>query len=170
VYSQYKFYDMQKDDIVLDIGANVGAFSIFISNTVKQVYAVEPALPNVLKHNIKLNNIKNITVFEKALGDGELNIEWRGKHKISGNSLAEIIELCGGHIDVLKCDCEGGEWCIKSPELKGIRRIEMEVHNFEGKHNFEDYLKMLSDAGFLYEYQITSKQIMLIHAESSAVF
>lgn len=41
--------------------------------------------------------------------------------------LRKIIEMAGG-CDFLKCDAEGAEWLIRSRDLEGIRRIEMELH------------------------------------------
>jgi len=32
-----------------------------------------------------------------------------------------------------------GEWYIQPHELQGIRRIEAEVHNFDGKHKFRNF-------------------------------
>ena len=162
VFREYKFNDIQENDIVLDIGANVGGFSLFISKMVKRVYSIEPIMTNVLKSNVKLNKIDNIIVINESLGD---KINWGGSIiKTHGKSLSELINMCGGKVDFLKCDCEGGEWCIKPEELKGIRRIEAEIHNFDGSHDFNDFLKLLEDAGFGYTYKISKDTDMLVHA------
>lgn len=165
VFTDYRFNDIQKDDIVLDIGANIGAFSLFVSRMVKQVYAVEPMLSDVLKQNVSLNGRNNITVLNKALGEGIVEISWEGckNRHIIGKSLSELIFICGGRVDFLKCDCEGGEWCIKAEELGGIRRIEMEVHNFGG-HDMNNFMKILEDAGFEYDYNSPRNGIMFVHA------
>ena len=141
------FNDIQKDDIVLDIGANIGGFSLFVSRFVKHVYAVEPLWYDMMKENIKLNNIKNITVFDKALGNGLITVSYNKKRTLLGSSLTELINMCGGHVDFLKCDCEGAEWIISPDELKPIRRIEMEVHNLD-KHTHEEYLNLFSNAAY----------------------
>lgn len=162
VFSEYKFNDVREDDIVLDIGANVGGFSLFISKMVNKVYAVEPELTNVLEENIKLNKINNIVVLNSALGN---IVNWSGTSRIMiGNTLPELIQMCGGHVDFLKCDCEGGEWIIQPNELKGIRRIEIEVHNLDGSRDFNDFLKILDEAGFRYTYKISKETDMLVHA------
>lgn len=165
VFRDYRFNDIQKDDIVLDIGANVGAFSLFVSKMVKHVYAVEPMLTDILKENVDLNGRNNITVLNDALGEGMVEIPWEGfkTRHIIGKSLSELIFICGGHVDFLKCDCEGGEWCIKPEELKEIRRIEAEVHNFMG-HDLNEFLKMLDDAGFEYDYSSPRSGILFVHA------
>lgn len=105
VFSEYKFNDIREDDIVLDIGANVGGFSLFISKMVKHVYAVEPITTDILRENIVLNKIDNITVFDNCLGKGVIEVNWMDTiKKMNGKSLSELINMCGGHIDFLKCD------------------------------------------------------------------
>ncbi len=147
----YSFEDMLPSDIVLDIGACIGAFSLKACRKAVRVYAVEPFMTAQLNRNIELNKVKNVIVFNTALGKGELNLKWGNMvRKVKSMSLTEIINLCGGHVDFLKLDCEGGEWYIQPQELQGIRRIEAEVHNFDGKHKFRDFESMLVQAGFDY--------------------
>jgi hypothetical protein len=167
VFKDYHFTDIQKSDIVLDIGAHVGGFSLFVSKFVKQVYAVEPMLHEKLVENIRINNIKNISVLTSALGEGEQTIKWMEfeDKKVKCESLKYFKDICG-HIDFLKCDCEGGEWCIKADEIRDIRRIEAEVHNFDGTHKLEDFLKILDEANFEYEYTCPRQGILIIHARN----
>jgi len=163
VFSDYRFNDIRKTDKVLDIGANVGAFSMFISRMVKQVYAIEPITTNILSKNIDNNNIKNITVIQTALGDTN-KASWLGETKtIKTFNLTSIIGMCNEKIDFLKLDCEGGEWSIKPEDLKGIRRIEAEIHNMNNTRNVLDFLKVLDDAKFIYTYEIGTE--MNVHAE-----
>lgn len=164
VDTEYNYDDFRNTDIVLDIGANIGAFSLKICKHVKHIYAIEPIMNSTLKNNITLNNVKNITVFDYAIGNGLQKIEWLGYSKnVECISLSELIKKCGGKIDILKCDCEGGEWCIIEDDLKKIRRIEMELHLFnnENKNNFID---ILYRAGFEFKICFRSKKTLLIHA------
>ena len=148
----YIFDDLHKDDIVIDIGASVGGFSIPASKKAKHVYAVEPMTPDMLAKNILLNERENIDVLDVALGDGRTTrLEWLGKSRtMKTKTLTEIKDVCGG-CDFLKIDCEGCEWNIKPDELKGIRRIEMEVH----KVGFPFLMmeEILKKAGFSYEIE-----------------
>jgi len=166
VEEDYLFNDIKNDDIVIDIGASIGGFSIPASKKAKKVYAVEPITPELLEKNVNLNQIKNIDILNVALGDGkEKNIKWLDKtKKIKTKTLTEIKEICGG-CDFLKIDCEGSEWDIKPEELRGIRRIEMEVH----KLGFPISLmkKRLEQAGF--DYKIKNQTdgnigLWIIHA------
>lgn len=163
--NDYNWSDIKKTDVVLDIGANIGGFSIPISKKVKHVFAVEPIFPEILQKNINLNNIENITIISDiGLGiPNNIAIYGLRKKRVCMKSLQDIIMLCGGHIDFLKCDCEGGEWSIKTEELGGIRRIEMEVHRPIKKLNHTDFEKIIKDAGFIYKKEIINIDFMLMH-------
>ena len=52
--SDYSYDDVRPTDIVLDIGACVGGFTLEIARSVKHVYAVEPILTDRLLKNIGL--------------------------------------------------------------------------------------------------------------------
>jgi len=125
---EYRFDDMRPDDRVIDIGANVGAFCIRASRCSQYIVAVEPVTASLLRQNIQLNGVP-VRVIEGALGDGKgKKIRWDECEVISPTyPLRKIIEMAEG-CDFLKCDCEGAEWQIAPNDLKGVRRIEMELH------------------------------------------
>jgi len=127
--SDYDFSDIRKDDVVLDIGAGHGGFTLPAARQAKHVYAVEPLFCTNLQENLALNNINNVTVLPFALGDGtDIKINYGGVAKlIKTVTFPQLIQQCGD-IDFLKCDCEGGEWLITPEMLKGIRRLEFELH------------------------------------------
>jgi len=174
-YADYKTDNLKSTDIVLDIGACIGGFSLRVCKNVKHVYAVEPIVTERLKQNIQLNKIKNITVLNYALGYNNaipfsktnyfLNTYHNGK-KLECKTLSEIIDLCGGHIDYLKLDCEGAEWLITLEEFKKIKTIEAEIHSFKGMPKLKIFEKMLIDAGFEYEREDLDKSAMIIHAKN----
>lgn len=163
----YNTSDIRPSDIVLDIGANIGGFSLNICNKVHSVYAVEPLFIDALNRNIQLNNAKNIFIIPCALGSGDIDISYNGlSRKVLGLSLGDIIKLCENHIDFLKCDCEGAEWRITLPEIMNIRRIEAEIHNFDNIHNFRDFENLLDSSGFDYTSRPTGKNTILISAKN----
>ncbi|MBY0425027.1 MAG: FkbM family methyltransferase [Cytophagales bacterium] len=65
---------------VIDVGANTGLYSIIASksNPNLKIIAIEPHPGNVkrLKKNIQLNNITNVNIIEKAVGDTEKTIHF----------------------------------------------------------------------------------------------
>lgn len=158
--TDYRF-DIKDTDIVLDIGANVGGFSIPASRLAYKVYAVEPLMVKELRDNIILNTRNNIEIIENALGDGGImNIYWRDNSfkdiitNVHTMRLSVLKSYCPDNkCDFLKIDCEGGEWCIKQSEIEDVRRIEMEIHRFKDGEPFSTMYNMLEQAGFIYEYQ-----------------
>jgi hypothetical protein len=126
---EYRFTDICPEDIVVDIGANIGAFCIRAARTARQVTAVEPVTYAQLRENIRLNRV-SVKVLEGALGNGKpADICWDDCRVVSQTyTLTKIRQIAGG-CDFLKCDCEGAEWLIDPAELTGIRRIEMELHH-----------------------------------------
>jgi FkbM family methyltransferase len=65
---------LKSGDVVYDVGANVGVYSIILSKVVGnngKVIAFEPEKESLirLEQNIKLNSLANIIVIDKALGE-----------------------------------------------------------------------------------------------------
>jgi FkbM family methyltransferase len=68
---EYDFLKLKKEDTVLDARALIGDFTVKIARKVKEVVAVEP-LPwafKILKRNVEVNELKNVTLVNKALYD-----------------------------------------------------------------------------------------------------
>jgi len=125
---EYHYTDIKRDDIVIDLGANIGGFCIRAAKKSDYVYAVEPIFTDELRKNILQNNV-NITVLETAIGDGTpQSVNYMiGEKVVPTISFKELLSQCNG-CDFLKCDIEGGEAFIDPNDLKDIRRIEMEFH------------------------------------------
>ncbi|MAM28745.1 MAG: hypothetical protein CMC13_06950 [Flavobacteriaceae bacterium] len=167
---------INRGDIVFDIGANVGVFSLFASQIVgAQVFAFEPHPKNfkVLLNNVNQNEIKNIECFNYALGlDNEDRVLIEGNiaggHKFSYKDVYENIEssikvksvtltsmkekLSIDKIDFLKLDCEGAEGeIIKSLGQEGLKKINkmaIEFHDNNSILGHEEILKELNNSGF----------------------
>jgi FkbM family methyltransferase len=161
----YFYDDMRPTDIVLDIGANIGAFSNRVAKNVQRVYAVEPVFPEALATNVLLNNLKDkVTVFHLALATQDIVVTYGGKtREAHGKTLDELVQMCGGRVDFLKLDCEGGEWVIKPEELAGIRRIEAEIHPMEHKdpYTFAEMLRLL---GYEVIVETPNPPTIMVHA------
>lgn len=141
--------------VFVDVGAHIGGWAVgaAIDNPDATVVAIE-ALPEnveVLRRNTA--NLANVTVLERAAGDGsELAIGYGptdtdfGRHTqyigsaerggdtsvrqaiVEGISLAEIVAIFGP-IRMLKIDCEGCEYPLfLSRSLPSVDEISGEVH------------------------------------------
>jgi FkbM family methyltransferase len=110
-----RFFQVEKDDIVVDIGASIGPFTYSILHkNPKHVYCIEPSeaeFPTLVKNTIGYP----VTHILKGIGDS--NSSYVEQDNIYGFSHMESItfnkfkELYNiDKIDFLKIDCEGGEY------------------------------------------------------------
>ena len=147
---QFIYSVLQKDGCFVDIGANIGFFSLNASAIVGDkgiVYAFEPANNtfNKLKENIESNQMKNISMHKLALGDAEGVKEFHistdgydafnsfvmpvhGKDYILENT--DIAKLDGFYNDlkqytnlVIKIDVEGWEYHVVNGAQKVLSAL-----------------------------------------------
>jgi FkbM family methyltransferase len=85
---------MQSDDVVLDVGANVGMYTVPIAKKVRTVYACEldPLNIAILKENLFLNSVtQNVVVLPFACGDSAKIVEVKFRDLAYGDAL-QLIE------------------------------------------------------------------------------
>lgn len=131
---------IKKGDIVIDIGANIGYYTILMSQLVGdkgKVYAFEPEEENIrlIEKSIKYNNIKNVILYPLALSDkdGEESF-FINKVNMGGHSLIKTKEsvkeikmkirkldtlINEDKIKLIKMDTEGSEKKV----LKGAKKL-----------------------------------------------
>lgn len=156
---------VDKDDIVLDAGANIGFFTI-LSKKAKRIIAIEPVkrcIP-ILKENLEKNNMKNVEIFNIALGEGNpllikerdsVNlskiVDKKGKNvtKVESKKLEYFVKKY--NVNFVKIDIEGFEYEIfgKKNIPKGINKIVLEFHiGLIGKEKSVKLIKNLYREGF----------------------
>lgn len=169
---------IDQNDIVVDLGANVGVFTIYASQfTNGPIVAVEPEAENYscLVRNILANSIKNVYTLNEAItdkeGETELYIDGQGSplifdHNIAGHldkhvtvktdTLQSIIDDPRFKIRAsnvfLKMDIEGAAgYIIRSLSLEDIRlfsKIAMEYHENVSPMSAQDMARKIESAGF----------------------
>jgi FkbM family methyltransferase len=115
-------------DIVFDIGANVGFFSLLASKLVGpkgRVYAFEPLPRNLsyIEQHLRLNAVTNVTVKPIAIastsgtasfGDGEnesqARLSEKGEHHVTTASLDDLVANGTPRPAFIKMDIEGAEF------------------------------------------------------------
>jgi len=168
-----KYFDVMRGDIVVDIGAHVGAFSLYAhSKGAATIYSFEPNPMNfeALVANLSLNDAKSVRASMLAIIPGpsprQLHIP-TGKHK-DRSSVFEIIAedhddlsvTCISfddflrqnnirHVDFLKLDAEGAEHDIiaMTESLGAVEKIALEAHDLRG-HAKEEVADALRRKGF----------------------
>lgn len=173
--------------IVLDLGANIGVFSIYATTTARdlQVYAYEPFAPfaTLLRENVELNQKASaIRCFNCAVaaepGKRSLQLAAEGfffptligpgasgpnETMVECTTLAQIIDEHDlARIDLLKMDCEGAEYEIlyatPASHLQRVRELRMEYHNLDSpEHQIESLESFLIGHGFA----VTQRRVSL---------
>lgn len=97
---------VKNGDVVIDVGANEGYLSIPLAAMVKNsghIFSIEPHPANisVLKENIRLNNLSNVTVIPKAASDTHGVMKFVGD-RAWGTLVHD--QITGGVIDI-DVDC-----------------------------------------------------------------
>lgn len=118
---------------VLDLGCNVGAFSLWIYPKIEQIWAVdcdEKYLDN-FKETIKANELKGITLYKDRVLDLE---DFMKGHSIN-------------NVDLLKIDIEGDEYEVFSKPFPKIPLIIGEYHIRPDQVPVEN---LLTQAGYRY--------------------
>ncbi|MDP2673193.1 MAG: FkbM family methyltransferase [Nanoarchaeota archaeon] len=187
-----KGFEINKNDIVIDIGAHAGIFTILASYYAKngKVYAFEPMKENyeLLKENIKLNYAKNIEAINKAVSNKSGKLKFyvsqtknKGQnsfYKLSDTQKQISVEKISfknfikkiPKINFLKIDCEGAEYeilfSLSKKELEKIKKISMEFHNY-GKYNGEDLARFLQKNDFKVKLIQDGKMFGRIYARNA---
>jgi FkbM family methyltransferase len=172
-----RHFTLPAEPVVVDIGGYIGDFSIYAVKylNARRVIVYEPTAENfrILKQNIENNSFQDrITAVNKAVSDSDEIIlstqvldgeevhasrylyQDAEHRRIPSVTLAELFEE---HqldlVDLLKVDCEGGEYDIFASVLADlfgrIKNIVFEYHkieNFETK--LEGILNRLRSAGY----------------------
>jgi FkbM family methyltransferase len=133
------FFSFNKDDIVLDLWANIWAFSILASNIVKQVIALEPNPKTFEKLKQNVDGINNITIINWLISDGKWLVDFfpNDRSVISSSFIGinpikiESYTLQDfNNITKIKCDIEWWEYkafiWVKIPS--GVNEIWFEIH------------------------------------------
>ena len=122
--------------IFMDIGANVGHHSIFLSKFASQVLAFEP-YPKVniqFKQQIAHNNISNIQIFENGLSDRRETLNY---YAPTGNNEGigsfDESSIGKGNTSYGKLELQEGDQVIESDSWKDIKLIKIDVEGFEKK-------------------------------------
>ncbi len=182
-------FEINRSDLVLDIGAHIGFFSVFAALRAKEghVYSFEPAPANfeMLQENIRLNGIKNITPINKAISQKGGTREFiiypnsisTGAHSFAYSenrnlkitvqtiSLDEFVKNHGiQKIDFLKMDCEEAEYEIlfnsSHETLSMINKISMEYHDMDSTRNVTRLKTFLEQKGFKIKVNTSGASMM----------
>lgn len=165
---QYCSLNTEIQPVIVDIGANIGSFSIYAYGLNKHLnptlYAFEPHPDNVnlTEANFKRNGLTNYHIVQKAVAgtNGLASFDISGafdafKLTDKSNETIEVTTVklstfCGDNnidnIHLLKMDIEGGEYDVIKNDLDFIKEkvkvMFIEYHNFD----IDDGQSLLTEA------------------------
>ena len=163
----YSFLDDNEEVVLVDLGANIGLFSLYISSICSEVYAVEPTPSHIeiMKDLVENLGVKNIFPHQVAIHtkNGEEEFQLNSSNSTMNSFLRHGIDPGGTdsvlvptttladfiknnvkkRVNFVKMDIEGFENVIVhdpsfEDALKEIDAIYVEVHDFEGVGKMEE--------------------------------
>lgn len=152
IFVKEEYGKIENDSIIVDIGANIGAFSLYCAFfNGCTVYSFEPDKRNfeLMLENIRINGLEErIYPFDKAVSDisgikklyksismsHSLNVVSDTYVDVESITLRDILITNDiKKVDYLKLDCEGGEYDIlyntDSETFAKVKNILLEYHN-----------------------------------------
>lgn len=152
-------FNFNKNDVVLDLGGNIGSFCVYAFDRVKNIYTFEPDLEcfQRLEYHLSENKIKNVYTYNLAIWPYSWKIKYSKAKELGHNTtsidwdwidvdcidLREMIEFT--KCTKIKCDIEGFEYEIfRNVTLpESVNEIWMETHTFSDLQKAEH--KLLCD-------------------------
>ena len=161
---------ISKEDIIFDIGANMGITANWFAHRSKQVYAFEPHPDNIstIKSQKKLRNINNLTIYDIALGEKESKMQLHVKGFHGHHSLGDVDNsptVGKIEVNVRKLDDVFGELNIAK-----IHFMKIDVEGFEADV-LNGASKLLNDKKIPYIlFELQDTILNSIQRTSSEVF
>jgi FkbM family methyltransferase len=149
---------VEKGDVVLDIGANKGFFTLnSLQKGASKVYSVEPVNHSYEQIKKLLTDFPNVNPINKAIGEtngtismfidsdasatncvttyGDMFGRESNKVDVESININTLIEQIDSRINYMKVDCEGSEFelfkTITEQNLKNINKLVIETHGDE---------------------------------------
>ncbi len=179
----YHFARESKPDegVIIDIGAGIGEFAIQAAHECPtcRVFGFEPFPESVefFERNINANSLTNVQAISAAVSSIPGNmvldtssgnpLQFRTQLGDVDGSTVKTMQLMDflksqkiDEVEIIKLDCEGGEYDILLPltkeDLRCFKRIVMEYHDGLTSHNHSEIIKHLADSGFTVQEQPNS--------------
>jgi|TARA_B110000495_G_scaffold96386_1_gene83397 FkbM family methyltransferase len=184
-----KNFDIKSSDTVIDVGAHIGLFTLYASQSCKigNIYSYEPVKENfeILKENMNINNLKNVKIFNLAVSNSNSTITLFMNNDESGHSMfsesseniivksTSLMKIFDDNkikeCNFLKLDCEGAEYEIieklPSTYFEMIEKIIIEYHMADSHPELLEKLqnKLLAN-NFKFETKMLFSDIGFLYA------
>jgi FkbM family methyltransferase len=163
----YSFLEDNEDVVMIDLGANIGLFSLYMSSICSEIYAVEPTpshieimgdlldklkVKNIFQHQVAIHTENGEAEFQLNSSNSTMNSFFRHGIDPGGTDsvtvpttkLSDFIKnTVKKRVNFVKMDIEGFENVIVhdpsfEDAIKEIDAIYVEVHDFDGTGKMEE--------------------------------
>jgi FkbM family methyltransferase len=179
-----------KRNVAVDLGANIGLFSIKVAKSFKHVHAFEPVpfLSSIASHKISALGLENVIINRLAASDktGQITKIYKSKSGHPGDnslletndmnlleydncltiSLEDIFKLIDyDYIDYMKMDIEGSEYSfMNGKDLSNIGIIAMEIHNHPSDSNaIKNLQKHIGQYMHVWRYPLSESSMVCVN-------
>jgi FkbM family methyltransferase len=170
-FNYYQDFISESDKVILDVGANVGLFALYVSPIADKIICIEPTPSHF---NLLTKLTKDISKIERINGalsntTGEANFYTSISNTTTNSlisrdvdqvltvksySLKDLVETTKlGKVDFVKMDIEGGEYIVLDEETlqyisENIPKILIEFHDCQHTNHALRYIEMFKNLGF----------------------
>lgn len=115
---------------ILDVGANTGYVTAWLSALADRVYAFEPHPDNVrlLEEHLRIRRISNVEIRETAVGEREDPVTLYCKRRSGHHSLADI---GGASLGSIRVPCTTVDSFLRREGVREVRLLKIDVEGFE---------------------------------------
>jgi len=191
IIKEMRYYEnhlnFHKNDIWLDLGANIGGFGVIAHAKVNHIYGYEPIAENcmMIREQINFHGMTNYTLIQKAITDSkEKQIRMyvsndSAQHTINGQQkrTVDIVMIDAQNLgdaikkhkaNKVKMDIEGAEWpAILNVDWSKVDELMFEWHShFNKDRDGKKYNAILEHLRKFYEVKAPNKlwnQCGIIH-------
>jgi FkbM family methyltransferase len=156
---------------IIDCGANMGLSVLYFSQNYPKhkiiAFEPDPEIFSILKENVETFDLKNVTIYQKAVWDKEEVLTFYADGKMGGRldssykhakpieiETIPLADFINEDVDFLKIDIEGSEGVVLNgckDVLHKIKHIFFEYHNsIKAPQTLHKLLELVSSEGFVY--------------------
>jgi len=175
-----KNFQIKNNDIIIDVGAHIGLFSLYASQFCKSgsIYSFEPVKENyqLFLENTRINNLKQIKPFNLAVSNSNsdvtlyLNEDESGHSMFSESSKTITVKSISlqqifddnqiKNCNFLKLDCEGTEYeILENLPISYFNKIEKIIIEYHMADTHPELLSKLKKLLISQNYNIEIKKL-----------
>ncbi|WP_162141551.1 FkbM family methyltransferase [Lunatimonas lonarensis] len=170
---------------VVDLGANIGLFSLYVKSKFPQsrIIAVEPDEDNIALFSKNTQHLEGIELEEAGIWHSDTKLDINRKYKypctffmeenkingtIKGVCMDTLVHKYGlSRIDLLKVDIEGGERALFSRNyagwLKRVKIVQIEVHDSRAPGAGQAFFQAVMEVFGLFYYFIRGNVTTIVN-------